>query len=66
MLKNMLEINADKRPQIEDIQNVWNTIIDKDVYSLFLQCLSAFSTTSFHLPDLRISLIYSIFKFIES
>lgn len=36
-----------------------------DTYSLIWHCTSTFSTTSFLLPDFRIALIHSIFKFIE-
>lgn len=65
MLMAMLSSSPDDRPPIERIVEDFNKIIDVDSYSLIWHCCSAFSTTSFFLPDERIVLIHSILKFIE-
>ena len=51
--------------QIDGAWKQWQKVVNHDVFNLFWHCLSAFSTTSFYLPDLRISLLHDIFKFIE-
>lgn len=62
----MLSPSPDKRPTIEEIYELYKRTIDMDIYSLIWHCLEAFSTTSFYQPDMRIALLHSIFKFIES
>lgn len=61
----MLSLFPDDRPNIEQILDSYSHVININTYSLIWHCTSAFSTTSFFLPDLRISLMQALLKFIE-